>query len=390
MNIRQTYVENKRIFLDRIHWNATKPTEINTHLNAAMAWLVRAQERSPDDGVSQTYLVRSGKWANSYPETTGYIIPTFYRYWQLTGEEIYRARAVKMADWECQIQLPNGGVLAGALGDSDQPTVFNTGQVLFGWVTAYQMEKQDRYLDSAIRAANWLCEIMDDDGCWRKYGSPFTTRNINTYNTRSAWGLMRVHEVTGEQKFYDAAIANLDWALSQANNNGWLENNCLQDNERPFTHTLAYAMRGFLEIGVYTKRKDFLDEAITIGDEVLSHIKQDGMLPGRFDRNWQPVVKWSCLTGNAQFCINWGRLFQITQLEKYREAVKAVNAFNKSTQKLKGEPNELGGIKGSHPINGGYHPWQYPNWATKFYADALMMEETITTGEGAYKDWPVV
>jgi hypothetical protein len=35
----------------------------------------------------------------------------------------------------------------------------------------------------------------------------------------------------------------------------------------------------------------------------------------------------------------------------------------------------VGGIKGSHPVNGGYHPWQYPNWATKFYADALMMDD---------------
>jgi hypothetical protein len=44
---------------------------------------------------------------------------------------------------------------------------------------------------------------------------------------------------------------------------------------------------------------------------------------------------------------------------------------------------ERGGIKGSHPINGGYHPWQYPNWAAKFFADALMLEETITQPAGS-------
>lgn len=43
----------------------------------------------------------------------------------------------------------------------------------------------------------------------------------------------------------------------------------------------------------------------------------------------------------------------------------------------------IGGIKGAHPINGGYHPWQYPNWATKFYADALMMD-SANRGEGRY------
>lgn len=390
MNIRQTLLENKRILKERINLGATRPRDISTHLRAAMEWLVRAQDSSPDDGVAQTYLVRSRRWANSYPETTGYIIPTFYRYWQLTGDERFRERAIRMADWECEIQLPDGGVLAGALGDSDQPTVFNTGQVLFGWVRAFEQEGAAAYLEAAVRAAHWLCDVMDDDGCWRKFGSPMTlSSGPNLYNTRSAWGMMRVHEISGEQRFFDAAIANLEWALSQKIDNGWLKHNCLQDNEQPFTHTLAYAMRGFMEIGIYAKRQDFLDEAIKIGDAVLEKRLSNGLLPGRFNNDWEPTVNWSCLTGNAQFCINWGRLFQITGEEKYRQAARSVLAFTKTTQKLEGDLNECGGIKGSHPINGGYHPWQYPNWATKFYADALMMEQTITENEGPYQSWPI-
>ena len=47
------------------------------------------------------------------------------------------------------------------------------------------------------------------------------------------------------------------------------------------------------------------------------------------------------------------------------------------TQKLAGDPDERGGIKGSHPIDGKYHPWQVPNWATKFFADALMLEDRV-------------
>lgn len=31
--------------------------------------------------------------------------------------------------------------------------------------------------------------------------------------------------------------------------------NCLQNNEQPFTHTIAYAMRGLLEIGVAAQRE---------------------------------------------------------------------------------------------------------------------------------------
>ena len=34
-----------------------------------------------------------------------------------------------------------------------------------------------------------------------------------------------------------------------------------------------------------------------------------------------------------------------------------------------------GGIKGSHPIWGGYDPFRYPNWAAKFFVDALLASD---------------
>jgi len=353
-------------------------TDNRTHLDAAIAWLKHAQDVTGNGGVAQTFLVKSRRWAPSYPETTGYIIPTFYRYAALAGDDDARQRARRMADWEIDIQHPTGGVLAGALGDSDQPTVFNTGQVIFGWVRAYEEEKDERYRAAAVRAADWLIDIMDDDGCWRQFGSPMTGKQINTYNTRSAWSLARVFDITGEQRYLDAAVKNAEWAMTQRNADGWLAQNCLQDNVQPFTHTIAYAMRGLLEIGAAAQREDLIHAARVIGDAMISNLPTNGFLPGRFNDRWQPTVKWSCLTGDCQLGINWGRLYQITSEEKYKEATRCVLNFVKRAQKLDGDLNERGGIKGSHPINGGYHPWQYPNWATKFFVDALMIEDANT------------
>ncbi|WP_275098476.1 hypothetical protein [Sedimenticola hydrogenitrophicus] len=370
---------NVRAFKESLKFNIPASHNLTEHLHAVMRWLCRAHDMTTDDGVSQTYLVRYKKWANSYPETTGYIIPTMYRYWAISGLDEFRERARKMTDWECDIQLPNGGVLAGAIGDSDKPTVFNTGQVLFGWTRAFEIENIEKYRESAVKAAHWLCNIMDDDGCWRAYGSPMTlSTGPNLYNTRSAWGLTRTHQISGEKRFLDCAIKNLEWAQSKSHVNGWLEENCLQDNSQPFLHTIAYAMRGFLEVGIYAQRQDFVDLSIKIGDALLHQLPATGYMPGRFNKDWEPTVKWCCLTGNAQIAINWGRLYQLTGDTKYKEAVIRINKFTRSTQKLKGNPDELGGIKGSHPINGGYHPWQYPNWAAKFFADALCMEGYLT------------
>ncbi|SIS47777.1 hypothetical protein [Neptunomonas antarctica] len=384
MNLVKTARELYEVHKDK--QNVITPKDDLVHLKSAMDWLVRAHDVTADNGVAQTYLTKYKKWANSYPETTGYIIPTFYRYYQMTGDDNYKSRAIKMADWECDIQLDSGGVLAGAMGDSELPTVFNTGQVLFGWATAYESEQNERYLNSLNRASDWLCDIMDDDGCWRQFGSPMTlTDGVNLYNTRTAWGLIRAHQISGNSRYLESACKNLEWALSNCSDNGFAEFNCLQDRTQPFLHTIAYAMRGFLEIGEYAGRKDFLDQAILMGDALLPHVGVNGHIPGRFDKDWKPTVKWACLTGNAQISINWCRLYQITGETKYLKAARAVMDFTKSTQLIDSENIDIrGGIKGSHPINGGYHPWQYPNWATKFFADALMILITIESGEGPY------
>ena len=78
--------------------------------------------------------------------------------------------------------------------------------------------------------------------------------------------------------------------------------------------------------------------------------------------------------------INWLRLAQITgDRELTHHAVRA-NRFNMSIQDLEtGDLNVRGALKGSHPINGGYMTYRYPNWATKFFMDGLMLEQHLET-----------
>src|SRR6187200_1373607 len=50
-------------------------------IEEGLGWLARAQDcsASQDGGVARNYSLVSG-WAPSYPETTGYIIPTLLAY----------------------------------------------------------------------------------------------------------------------------------------------------------------------------------------------------------------------------------------------------------------------------------------------------------------------
>ena len=345
-------------------------------LQAAAEWLARAQDASGCDGVSAYYDAARRTWAGAYPETTGYIIPTFFRYADLSGNDAYRERAVRMAVWESDIQLPDGGVRAGTM-DATQivPTIFNTGQVLFGWLAAWQQTRDTRFRDSAVRAADWLVAAQDPDGAWRRFASPFAAHALNTYNTRVAFALAKAGQLLDEPRYLDAAVRNVQWALTRMHTNGWLEDNDLEDNDRPLTHTIAYATRGILEVGLITGQNNYVESAMRMAYAVAQNQRSDGALPGRLDAHWRAACRWSCVTGNAQMAIIWQRLTIETGESSWQKAAEKANQFNLSTQRL-GAANAYlhGGMPGSHPRSGGYMRHRYPNWAAKFHMDALMLQ----------------
>src|SRR5262249_32341461 len=78
---------------------------IDRAIDEGVAWLGRAQDysASADGGVARHYSLITG-WGASYPETTGYIIPTMLAYARLRGDEAAHWRAKRMLDWLVSIQ----------------------------------------------------------------------------------------------------------------------------------------------------------------------------------------------------------------------------------------------------------------------------------------------
>jgi len=68
-------------------------------------------------------------------------------------------------------------------------------------------------------------------------------------------------------------------------------------------------------------------------------------------------------------------LARITGDKRYERHARAASRFNMRAQDLRvTDPHRAGGIKGSHPVDEDYMTWRYPNWAAKFFIDALMLE----------------
>ena len=340
----------------------------DVHLKAAMDWLCVAQRQNNDGGVSAMYSLLEG-WSESYVETTGYIIPTFFNYAEASKKSFYREKAIEMADFELKNQLPSGAFPGG----DNQPIVFNTGQVIFGLCRAYEETRDEKYKKAAEKAADWLVSIMDENGCWRKYDY---LNNTHTYNTRTAWSLLHAHKISSNNNYKKAAEKNIDWALTQQLENGWLQNNGFYPKQEPLVHTIAYSIRGMLESAIYTRKKKYLEAAIKAATPLVNAQRKDGSLQGSFNNEWKSSVSWSCLTGNSQMSIIWQKLHAITKDEKFLIAAKNSNNYMKTIQNLNSSnPGIRGAIQGAYPIYGWYAPFGYPNWAAKFFIDALMLEE---------------
>lgn len=338
-------------------------------------WLGRAQDcsRSADGGVARDFSLVHG-WASSYPETTGYIIPTVLDYAVMAAEsEPLRQRAHRMLDWLARIQLPSGAYQAGRIDAHPVvPVTFNTGQVLLGLAAGEQAF--GGYREPLRRAADWLIQTQDPDGCWRRFPTPYASRGVKAYETHVAWGLLEAARVLPGLGYAEAALANVDWALGNMRSNGWIDNCCLADVTKPLTHTIGYALRGILEMYRFGRDERFLTAARRTADGVMSALRSDGFLPGELREDWSAAVNWVCLTGTAQIAHCWLILYEETGERRYAEAGFSANAFVRRTVRIAGAPEVRGAVKGSLPYHGAYCRYQYPNWAAKFLADSLMLE----------------
>ena len=354
--------------------------EHEAHLRGAIDWLCRAQDvrdGEPDaGGVSAGWSFEDG-WLPSYPETTGYIIETFLAAADLLKHPELIERAGRMIDWELSIQLPDGA-FPGHFGEAgSQPVIFNTGQIMHGMVAGYtQLERED-CLQAAVRAGYWLVQQQDNDGCWRR----FEHNNVpHVYNTRGTWALLSTGLLAGEKELVTSAKRNLEWALSRQTASGWFASNAFTPERSPFTHTIAYAIRGFLESGVLLDEERFLMAAGKAARALADVQRKDGWLAGTYKDDWVADAGYCCLTGLAQMSLNWTRLARITGDESFRNSARAALNYLKTTQKLAVPDTTVrGGIAGSSPIWGDYSRFEYPNWAAKFFSDALIMDMTDTS-----------
>lgn len=344
--------------------------KLSRSVSNAIAWIERAQDADPSGGVPAVYAPWRG-WSAPYPETTGYIIPTLLAWGtQLARPELAK-RATRMGEWLLSIQHEDGAFPGGVwtAGQTQAPSVFNSGQILFGLVALWKASGEARWQEAGLRCARWLLSQQDPDGAWRRFAYRET---LHVYKSRVAWAMALAGKHWGDASLLAGAARNIDNALSFQDARGWFEHASFDAGTPPVLHTFVYTVQGVLETGAVLQREDFVRRAVLSSIALCDAQSTDGSLPGKVDAQFSPGG-FRCLTGIAQQAIVWGRLHQLGHPDRpWLKHSEAALAYLLRVQVRKpGHVND-GGFAGSRPLWGPYMRFRYPNWAVKFYLDAVL------------------
>lgn len=285
----------------------------------------RALEWVKDNVIDGKGIIFNSKTPQSYPEVTGYFIPTLYNW----GEP---ELAGTFAKWLVYIQLPDGSFPA----LDGTPYTFDTGQVMRGLCAAM---KDVGGAEAALkRACDYVLSQVGPEG------------QLKTPSTK-LWGniandLIHVYVIPplkdagnllGKPEYLEASDRILGYYKKR-------EDLLLFDR---LSHFHAYAIEALCELG----ELDLADKGMT---EVEKCQRQDGSVPA------YPGVKWACATGIAQYAVIWYKLGKKKQADRAMKFLERIQ-------------NKSGGFFGSYGPGAGYFPVAEISWAVKFFLDACFL-----------------
>ncbi len=328
-------------YLEQVN-NLKKPSE------GAISWLEvceKAKGWIEKNSVPGGGIINNSRLPESYPEVTGYYIPTLMKWG-------FSELAVSYAKWLCFIQHEDG---AWYDTEGKDPYVFDTAQILKGLLAV--RDRVEGANQAVRKGCDWLLSNVQENGRlttpskdeWGEEG--VCSELIHLYCLSP---LYEAAEAFGEPKYREAAEKVADYYIRE---NG--------DEIRTFgflSHFYAYVMEALCDIG----REELARESMKQMEALL---EEKGYVPAYWD------VDWVCSTGMFQLAIVW---FKLGDLERGNKAL----AYAAKLQ------NESGGWYGSYPTKDAPKATdrkEYPDyfadaeisWAVKYFLDAVYYKNKL-------------
>lgn len=305
----------------------------------------KAEQWIYNSSIENGGIINNSEFRKSYPEVTGYYIPTLLRWG-------FKDLAIKYAEWLCSIQHEEG---AWYDTDDNDPYIFDTAQILKGLVAIYEIMPSVK--DNIIDGCNWLLGQITDEGRlvtpskeeWGNEG--VCSELIHLYCLSPLLDAARIFSIVEYEK---AARKVAHYYITN------FKSEIL--DFRFLSHFYAYVMEALCDIGEADLAKEAMDKIAVILD----------------DRGYVPAYKnvnWVCSTGMFQFAIVWYKLGDLKRGDKALTYAAKLQ-------------NESGGWFGSYavidnpkPTDKAEYPDYFPNgeisWAVKYYLDAIFFKSKL-------------
>lgn len=368
----------KKVLLDKLGLVGKIPTH-NQSLQNIFSWIEGSYKANNDGGSSAYYRLGQG-WKGSYPETTGYLIPTLYDYYHYTKEEKWKKLAFNSSEWLLKIQHAEGGWQGLQVDVKCELRVFNTGMILDGLIRAYIEENDKRYLDAAMRGFKWTLSKMDNKGF-------FVENNVSdggSFDTLVLACLSMVYQFLPEEEkklYRDKLVFSLDAHVSLQQENGWFKNCNFNTSYKntALLHHIGYTLDGLIISSEILGEKKYFDIALKTAAKVLSSFEVNNNLPAFFNPDWKAFKDLGdkpsmCLTGCCQTAIVFLKIAKTTNDLRYlNAALKIIDIIGAIGNYKSSDKGIAYGLAGSYPVFGNYQPYQFVNWAAKYHGESILL-----------------
>lgn len=307
-------------------------------------------------------------WADAYPETTGYLVPTLYDAADRLHDARWETLATRWTDWLKTVQNPEGWFSAGVVSREAVPAVFNTAQALQGLVTSYLKTGDADTRQAATQASTWLVANQEANGRWRSHA--YRRGYSPAYYSRVAFPLAQAGRALDDPSALVAARRSLDDIVDREREGAWIADVGFTPGRSAFLHTIAYTVEGLIEGGILSGHQAAVHLGRRAATKLLVRFEVDRHLGGAYGPSWAPTSWYRCITGEAQMACIWLRDSRREKdLRSLNAALKVIDRVLQARWRL---PGFGGAIPGSKPFLGRYVPLRFPNWAAKFTADGLL------------------
>ena len=375
--------EIKKTIIDFEKKNFVFKNDDKTHLTRSINWIKNAQDAFPDGGISRAFNLhgenlKSNKvgWQLSYPETSGYILPSLIEANKFLFDKDLDHRINRLGDFLIQMSK-DGKVRGGSLNKIENYSIFDTGQVLRGLIDYYKIRNNGKILKNIKKCSDYILESeLEDTG---KFRADNLAKNSikyidnDTINIYVVPPLIQAGEILNDEKYKDLSKRILAYTISKQKMNGYFENSDFYSNNNTLTHNIGYILEGLIETAHHLNDLSIIDKTDITLKKLCELIDDKGNINSRYSDNWQTASKDNCLTGSSQIAISLLKSNNIKKNDNFRKKALLILDNLKTYQNnyLENFGGGIGAMWGSWPINGNYQPYEAINWANKFFIDLI-------------------